>query len=131
MNLGRSKKALQFYRKTLMSLGYRPVEWRKPTSSVPKRAALNHILWMLYRAGNFFLEGPINRWLGFAQGVMWALGVYNINEINDHSDPQPPCCNSCRYNVKKYCVRLDVLVSKFHLSDECPPDICPLKLERK
>lgn len=30
------------------------------------------------------------RWLGFLQGVLWAAGVFSINEMKDHNRPPEP-----------------------------------------
>lgn len=29
----------------------------------------------------------IMRWYGWAQGALWALGVYSVEELKDHSRP--------------------------------------------
>ena len=29
------------------------------------------------------------RWLGFMQGVLWALGIYSLNELREHNRSDP------------------------------------------
>lgn len=32
----------------------------------------------------------IMRWYGFAQGALWALGIFTVDELKDHSRPDVP-----------------------------------------
>lgn len=56
---------------------------------------LNHVRWMLNEIPKM-LENPckiekINRWLGFAQGVMWIKGFYSIDEMKGHNRSGNEC----------------------------------------
>jgi hypothetical protein len=50
--------------------------------------ALAHVRTMLPRVKNFVTEGRLDkafRWLGFIQGVLWAQGIYSIDEMKTHN----------------------------------------------
>jgi hypothetical protein len=32
----------------------------------------------------------IMRWYGFAQGALWVLGEYSVDELKEHSNPDAP-----------------------------------------
>ena len=34
-----------------------------------------------------WLQGKVNRWLGFMQGVLWAQGSFTLNELRQHNAP--------------------------------------------
>jgi hypothetical protein len=47
---------------------------------------LNHTLWMCQQIRAFVTEGELekaNRWLGFVQGVLWAYGIYTVDQMRD------------------------------------------------
>lgn len=47
------------------------------------RIALGHVLWMCDEVHKFILEqrwDKANRWIGFAQGLLWITGVASIDE---------------------------------------------------
>lgn len=56
-----------------------PVEFRLPTDD----GAISHALWMCREAKTFAAEKPEKamRWLGFVQGVLWAVGGWTIEEF--------------------------------------------------
>lgn len=61
--------------------------WRH---GVPHRDVLCHLAWMCEQAIDFVAEGRMEkamRWLGFIQGVLWALGIKTLNELRDDSKP--------------------------------------------
>ncbi len=50
--------------------------------------ALKHIVWMCQETKNLVRGGETERafrWLGFIQGVLWARGLYTINEMKEHN----------------------------------------------
>ena len=51
---------------------------------------LRHALWMVREAREFASGNPdkAHRWLGFAQGVMWATGLATIEDMKDDNRPQ-------------------------------------------
>lgn len=49
-----------------------------------------HLLNMIPQMRDFVTDGrreKVMRWLGFMQGVMWARGMFNIDELMDHNRP--------------------------------------------
>ncbi len=50
--------------------------------------AFGHAKWMLDKIEEFVAEDKLdkaNRWLGFVQGIFYALGLYTINQMRDHN----------------------------------------------
>lgn len=50
-----------------------------------------HVAWMLCRIPQFMDDGrreKAMRWLGFAQGYLWASGLVSINELKDANRPR-------------------------------------------
>jgi len=45
---------------------------------------VRHLRWMLECIPGLPDDGKVNRWLGFVQGVLSALGMYTIDELRDH-----------------------------------------------
>lgn len=48
--------------------------------------ALGHVRWMCQQIPAFLKEGRVekaNRWLGFVQGVLWAIGHKSIDSMRD------------------------------------------------
>ena len=43
-----------------------------------------HLRWMLSQIPDLRDEGKVNRWLGFVQGVLSALGMYTVDEMRKH-----------------------------------------------
>lgn len=63
------------------------------TNSFEREAAFEHLADMASRLRKLLEEGRVEkamRWLGFMQGAMWALGVYTIEELKNHSRPDFP-----------------------------------------
>jgi hypothetical protein len=46
---------------------------------------LDHIKWMLEELPEDLDKA--NRWLGFIQGVLWANGMYTIDDMREHNRP--------------------------------------------
>lgn len=74
------------YRMALQVLGTQPVsvyeasgDGKLPAGTGAMEKARQHVMWML---GNMpEEEGKFDRWLGFAQGVMWVAGMYGLNDL--------------------------------------------------
>jgi len=50
-----------------------------------------HMLTMIPKMREFLKEGRREktfRWLGFIQGVLWAKGVFNLEELKNHNRPE-------------------------------------------
>lgn len=59
--------------------------------SLRNNARLKHV-WedMIPLTLQFARDGRLEkafRWLGFMQGVLWAEGIYSINELKNHNRP--------------------------------------------
>ncbi len=51
---------------------------------------IQHLNYMLLSIELFVREGRIEkafRWLGFAQGILWTLGSFSIEELGEHNKP--------------------------------------------
>lgn len=103
MELSRVRAVLAFYRKQLHARGglEGPQEPTRMTAlRVSPRAAEHglpqaHILSMIDAVDELILEGrreKVMRWYGFIQGALWALGVFTVDELKSHSNPDkdPP-----------------------------------------
>lgn len=44
-----------------------------------------HVLYMIEQARGIQDMEKLMRWLGFIQGVQWALGMYSIAELKTHN----------------------------------------------
>ena len=47
-----------------------------------------HIKWMIMKISEFIKENQqekANRWLGFIQGVLWAMEIYTVDEMREHN----------------------------------------------
>ena len=50
-----------------------------------------HVLWMINQAREFVVANRTEkafRWLGFVQGVLWALGLATIDEAKEANRPK-------------------------------------------
>ena len=49
----------------------------------------DHLYWMTFQIGDMLEDKDdiekVMRWLGFIQGVLWAKGVYTIDELKEHN----------------------------------------------
>lgn len=66
-------------------------EMGKTQISIAQRLALNHVLWMCGETRKLAEEDRIEkamRWLGFIQGVLWAMNYSSINSLK--VDNMPP-----------------------------------------
>ena len=62
----------------------------RQTLAAAPNAKLQHVLNMLVTTWDFVCEDRREkafRWLGFIQGVLWAEGIYSIDELRDHNRP--------------------------------------------
>lgn len=49
---------------------------------------LQHVAWMCQEIRKFAQDNDLdraNRWLGFAQGVLWSEGLYTIADMREHN----------------------------------------------
>jgi hypothetical protein len=86
---------LDFYVKSLIELGYRPVRYEDIEGHIgscrfetPKYDTLNHALWMCEQTRLFLRAGRLAkayRWIGTIQGILLMNGVFSILELKDHN----------------------------------------------
>ena len=65
-----------------------PADW-----SPSEQEQRNHLVYMLDQMEEMLDSSvfPVtnwdkfNRWLGFVQGLLWAMGEYTLNEMRDHN----------------------------------------------
>lgn len=61
------------------------------STEIDKDEQLSHIFYMIGTAINFVQAGRYDksfRWLGFIQGVLWANGIFSLDELKEHSRPR-------------------------------------------
>lgn len=54
---------------------------------------MQHCHWMLDQMLVFLEEGrreKVMRWIGFIQGVLWDRGVFDLEDLKNHSRPDGP-----------------------------------------
>lgn len=78
------------YLERLKREGYQPVQidFNRTTASFPRSRQLEHVAWMCTEIQRVVKEGNLEaamRWLGFAQGVLWAHGVYAVAELREQN----------------------------------------------
>ncbi len=84
------KQVVQAYAARLAKEGYQPVQidFDRTTSSFPRSRQLEHVAWMCGEIQRSLTEGnreQAMRWFGFTQGVLWAQGVYAVNELREQN----------------------------------------------
>jgi hypothetical protein len=89
------KQVVTSYQARLSKEGYRPVQvdFDRTTAGVPRSRQLEHVSWMCVEIQAAVAGGDRDkamRWLGFAQGVLWAHGVYAVNEMREQNRAAAP-----------------------------------------
>jgi hypothetical protein len=84
------KRVVTAYQERLTREGYQPVQidFDRTTASFPRSRQLEHVAWMcgeILRALDAGERERAMRWLGFTQGVLWAQGVYAVNEMREQN----------------------------------------------
>ena len=84
------KQVVTAYQARLTKEGYQPVQidFDRTTASFPRSRQLEHVAWMcgeILRALDGGDREKAMRWLGFTQGVLWAHGVYAVNEMREQN----------------------------------------------
>lgn len=84
------REIIDLYRKHFKEIGVEPAPHRYDRVVVNRDRALAHVADMLPKMEKMLDEGKIEkfmRWLGFIQGVLWALGIDTIEELKDVNRP--------------------------------------------
>ena len=89
------KLVVTAYLARLTREGYQPVQidFDRTTASFPRSRQLEHVAWMcggILAALGAGDREKASRWLGFAQGVLWAHGVYAVNELREQNRAVKP-----------------------------------------
>jgi hypothetical protein len=84
------KQVVKAYQDRLEREGYRPaqIDFDRTTASFPRSRQLEHVAWMCGEIQRSLAAGEREqamRWLGFTQGVLWAQGVYAVNEMREQN----------------------------------------------
>ena len=84
------KQVVTAYQARLTREGYQPVQidFDRTTASFPRSRQLEHVAWMcqeILRALSAGEREQAMRWLGFTQGVLWAQGIYAVNEMREQN----------------------------------------------
>lgn len=84
------KQVVTAYQARLTKEGHQPVQidFDRTTASFPRSRQLEHVAWMCGEILSSLAAGEREqamRWLGFTQGVLWAHGVYAVNEMREQN----------------------------------------------
>lgn len=87
---------LDLYSRTLSDLGYDARAYADTAARVGETSrfsgkydALCHAMWMCGEAKKFVSHGreaKAYRWIGMIQGLLWAHGVFSIEELKTHNE---------------------------------------------
>jgi hypothetical protein len=83
------------YQARLSKEGYQPsrIDFDRTTASFPRSRQLEHVAWMCTEIQAALAAGERERamrWLGFTQGVLWAQGVFAVNELKEQNRAAAP-----------------------------------------
>jgi hypothetical protein len=84
------KQVVKAYQERLEREGYRPaqIDFDRTTASFPRSRQLEHASWMcseIQQALDLGERERAMRWFGFTQGVLWAHGIYAVNELREQN----------------------------------------------
>ena len=84
------RQVVGMYQARLAREGYTPqrIDFDRTTASFPRSRQLEHVAWMCGEILQALAAGDREkamRWLGFTQGVLWAQGVYAVNELREQN----------------------------------------------
>lgn len=85
-------EVLEGYRAKMLEIQAEEKQLRDYNSiEISRDEQLSHINYMIGAAINFVQAGRIDksfRWLGFIQGVLWANGIFTLDDLKEHSRPR-------------------------------------------
>jgi len=89
------RQVVSGYQARLSREGYQPVriDFDRTTASYPRSRQLEHLAWMCSEILTALAAGDREkamRWLGFAQGVLWAHAVYSVAEMREQNRASAP-----------------------------------------
>jgi len=88
------RQVIASYRERLEREGYGPhrIDFDRTTASFPRSRQLEHVAWMCGEVLTSLAAGEREhamRMLGFAQGVLWAHGIYAVSEMKEQNRAPP------------------------------------------
>lgn len=91
---------IEKYRGNFVEFDADKVEYPEHLFLEPIELGIYHCHGMLDKMVEFVREGRMekaNRWLGFVQGVLWANGIYTLEDFKEHNRRQPEqkTCPKC------------------------------------
>jgi len=89
------RQVAKAYQARLSREGYQPVQVNmdRTTASFPKSRQLEHVAWACGEMVRVLDAGDRERamrLLGFCQGVLWAHGLYAVNELHEQNQAARP-----------------------------------------
>lgn len=90
MNKSKVMKVLIAYNNFFRNKGLKEIDYPHDKLLKSKEDGLSHCSGMIGKIFTFMEENKMRktfRWLGFIQGVLWALGFYTLDELMNHSRP--------------------------------------------
>jgi hypothetical protein len=84
------KQVVKAYQERLEREGYRAaqIDFDRTTAAFPRSRQLEHAAWMCTEVQKAIDAGERERamrWFGFLQGVLWAHGIYAVNELREQN----------------------------------------------
>lgn len=83
-------EVISVYRRKFEDLNIPAKAWDRNNPPDSAKAILRHCHYMLTPLEEFVQNGRMEkafRWLGFVQGVLWAMKMFKISELKDHNKP--------------------------------------------
>lgn len=77
------------YKKLYPEVPATPIHHREPGGDMGDIAHFNYILEQIEIFVAEKRLGKAFRWLGFAQGILWMMNIYSIEELANHNRPGP------------------------------------------
>ena len=89
------KQVVTAYQARLTREGHAPskIDFDRTTASFPRSRQLEHVAWLCGEILAALQRGDgeqAMRWLGFTQGVLWAHGIYAVNEMREQNRATSP-----------------------------------------
>jgi hypothetical protein len=83
------------YRERLSREGYEPhpIDFDRTTADFPRSRQLEHVAWLCRDIESLLKAGDRERAMrhfGFAQGVLWVLGIYAVSELREQNRARTP-----------------------------------------
>lgn len=91
MDAKKMREVLERYEKELTIAGAECLPFSHGELDPTAAEVQDHLLDMINRqlawGEECIVTNKSNRWLGFVQGALWAIGEYTIDDLKDHNRP--------------------------------------------